>query len=152
MFPNGSVRRSEKLQDEQLDFSIYQAINHASLVHKIETDWTPRFENIEFERKQTLLMSHPARQIVADDKNQFIFLNFYFYFPTKPEAQAAIRSLKANGYPNSEHRHSADGANWLVLMQHSFDPNRDIEVLRSEFEKVAQRHGGEFDGWESTIR
>lgn len=152
IFPNGSFRRAEKLNVEQLDYSIYEAINHANLVDKIECDWTPRFENIEYERKQKLLMSQSAHHVVVDTSSQLVHLNFYFYFPTKPQAQAAIKSLKSNGYPSSEHRRAADGLNWLVLMQHSFKPSDDIAALRTKFERMAGQHGGEYDGWENTIR
>jgi rhodanese-related sulfurtransferase len=75
----------------------------------------------------------------------------YLYLPTEQQAQQAGAELRQAGY-SVEVRPAATGSTWLALARMDLVPNRqNIQMLRSRFDALAAKFGGEFDGWEAAI-
>ena len=79
---------------------------------------------------------------------------FYLYFPTNDQASAArsevlkLEIAKEKDF-KAEVETSATGTDWLCLVQAEMVINATvISRLRSQFEAIAKRGQGEYDGWE----
>jgi regulator of ribonuclease activity B len=75
----------------------------------------------------------------------------FLYFGTKRGAKKAAREIARSGY-SSEVSPGASTEDWLLLATHTLTPS--VEAIRStrEFlEGVADRFGGEYDGWEAQV-
>jgi len=79
---------------------------------------------------------------------------FYLYFPTKDHAVAArseVRNLeiaKEKGF-KAEVQRAATGSEWLCLVEAEMVINASVIArLRSQFEAIAKKGQGEYDGWE----
>ena len=75
----------------------------------------------------------------------------YLYFETAKVAREVASQLQASGY-STEDRLGADGENWLVLAKQKCVPtDAYVEQTRLFFEEIAERRGGEYDGWEAEV-
>jgi hypothetical protein len=73
---------------------------------------------------------------------------FYFYFPDPAAAQRVADQLRARDFAVIVDR-PALGTDWLVLAsKEMLTQSGSIEDLRTEFEAMAGKEGGEYDGWE----
>ena len=78
---------------------------------------------------------------------------YYIYVPVRESAALVARELRQRGF-QTEERLGADNVNWLVLATHQIVVSeatmaltrRDMETL------VEQNGGGEYDGWEASVR
>lgn len=71
----------------------------------------------------------------------------YFYFPERSVADEAARELQALEFA-IEVRRGALGGDWLVRAKSS---EARAEDFREQFESLAERLGGEYDGWERQV-
>jgi regulator of RNase E activity RraB len=79
-------------------------------------------------------------------------ISHYLYLPTREAAASVANELCAQGF-ETEERLGADGTNWLVLAGHKVVPSEDlIAANRRLMEALAEKFGGEYDGWEVEIR
>jgi hypothetical protein len=73
----------------------------------------------------------------------------YLYFPRRADADAAAAELR-KGSVEVEQRRGADGTNWLVLArQNALLSDTLLAAIRDSMEDLAERGGGEYDGWEA---
>ena len=79
---------------------------------------------------------------------------FYLYFPTKEQAAAAqaevmkLEIAKEKDFKAAVRR-AATSTNWLCLVEAEMVINASVIArLRSQFEAIAKRGQGEYDGWE----
>jgi hypothetical protein len=72
----------------------------------------------------------------------------YFYFDDVSAARAVARELEALGFTASVQNAAGEDDTWLVLAE---PPAGTVEFSRSAFEQLAERHGGEYDGWEAPV-
>ena len=76
----------------------------------------------------------------------------FLYFPSPAKAQRAVADIVKEPFI-VEQRLGADLVNWLVLAEHHIVPTLDaIAAVRAAFAQIAAAHGGEYDGWEATVR
>ena len=77
---------------------------------------------------------------------------FYVYFPTEAAARTAERELAPVGV-HCEVRPAAKGSTWLVLARITALPTAaNVEAESERFQALAERLGGEYDGWEAAVR
>jgi hypothetical protein len=75
----------------------------------------------------------------------------YLYVPDETAAEAVAASVRDHAL-DATTRLGADGVNWLVLARHLLIPTEDaIGRIRVILEDLAERHGGEYDGWEAKV-
>ena len=75
----------------------------------------------------------------------------YLYTPTEEAARTAADELAPAGY-SLEVRPAATGSQWLALATIQVPPTeQNIELIRTRFEDLAARVGGEYDGWEAAV-
>lgn len=78
-------------------------------------------------------------------------LKHYLYFADESNASKASQRLVKRAFEVIS-RPSADGENWLVLASHIAVPTEErIGAIRADLEKLADEHGGEYDGWEAEV-
>lgn len=78
----------------------------------------------------------------------------YFYFEEETSAEAAAEELETMGFDAAtcELLETSNGTMWPVKAETISVINEDvIEALREPLTKLAERHGGEYDGWEAQI-
>jgi rhodanese-related sulfurtransferase len=75
----------------------------------------------------------------------------YLYLPEEARARTAAGELEQAGYQMVV-RPAATGASWLAKATINMVPSpENIVLLRSRFESLASRLGGEYDGWEAAV-
>lgn len=75
----------------------------------------------------------------------------YLYLPDEARARAAAGELGQAGY-HVEVRTAATGPSWLALAKINMVPSTEnVALLRGRFESLAERLGGEYDGWEAAV-
>jgi hypothetical protein len=78
-------------------------------------------------------------------------IEFFLYFPTRDAAVAAGEELDTRAFTVKIDT-AAQGPDWLLLLTRSMLPiEADLVTLRTEFDALALRHGGEYDGWGSAV-
>jgi Regulator of ribonuclease activity B len=77
----------------------------------------------------------------------------YIYVPVRESAALIARELRQRGF-QTEERLGADNVNWLVLATHQIVVSEaTMAATRREMEAlVEQSGGGEYDGWEASVR
>jgi|HubBroStandDraft_1064217.scaffolds.fasta_scaffold53637_3 hypothetical protein len=76
----------------------------------------------------------------------------YLYVPSHEAATLISEELRRRGF-RTEERIGADEKNWLVLASHEVIPSENLlSLLRESMEELAATAGGEYDGWEATVR
>lgn len=75
----------------------------------------------------------------------------YLYLPDEARAEEAAVPLRAAGF-TVKVRPAATGPNWLARANKDMIPTAaNIQEMRSLFEGLASRLGGEYDGWEAAV-
>ena len=75
----------------------------------------------------------------------------YLYLPDEAKAQEAGVELRAGGF-TVQVRPAAKGPTWLARANKDMIPSREnIEKMRLQFEDLASRLGGDYDGWEAAV-
>ena len=78
-------------------------------------------------------------------------VEFFLYLPTEIGARAAAEELTARSY-DTKIDQAATGDQWLCLATRSFVPTQEaIDATRAEFEALATRLAGEYDGWGTPV-
>lgn len=73
----------------------------------------------------------------------------YLYFPTPERAQAVATALRDELEVTCEE--SAEGGEWLVLVEHEPASRDEFDSLRARLDRLATEYGGEYDGWEMAV-
>jgi regulator of ribonuclease activity B len=80
-------------------------------------------------------------------------MSFYLYFPAEDDAENAAAELRRSGYAAEVRPPLPDFDEWLCYVTREMVPSATgIDDARSKLESVANRFGGDFDGWEAAIR
>jgi len=75
----------------------------------------------------------------------------YLYLPDEALAQEAGLELRSAGFA-VQVRPAAKGPTWLARANKDMIPTAaNIQQMREQFEGLASRLGGEYDGWEAAI-
>lgn len=133
-----------ELSPEERKLFIAAMWNHAFLVGRIVDEWHPeeQVDSIIPKKPPTIIPPlDPPRDEVPGS------LQHYLYFKKKDAADTVAAELKQRGF-DVERRRSADGKNWLVLATHTLADEEELPGVRDSLEQLAQRHAGEYDGWE----
>ena len=78
--------------------------------------------------------------------------NHWFYFSSELNAQAAAKDLIAAGYSIDMVGQTDDRKQWRVLALNTIVPNLpDVEKQSAFLERLAHRHDGDYDGWETQV-
>jgi hypothetical protein len=89
---------------------------------------------------------------VGGDLRQPTEFIVFLYFPTTEAAAAAAARLRAIGFPDVLVSESLHGK-WGCIGTRQMVPDaRAIRQLRSVLERLAEEHGGEYDGWEAAVQ
>ncbi len=78
-------------------------------------------------------------------------IEFFLAFPSEQVAREAAGQIQSKGFDAKVER-AGDGPAWLCLATKSMVP--DLETLRgirSDFDRIAQSLGGEYDGWGTPV-
>jgi len=79
-------------------------------------------------------------------------IQYYLYFPNEQVAKEVAGILYQYGFV-VEDRLGADGVNWLLLAKTRAVPTESAIAEMSAFlERIAERNGGEYDGWEAEVQ
>jgi regulator of RNase E activity RraB len=71
-------------------------------------------------------------------------------FPSEAEAEAAGSELEDAGYDVVAFEAAGEEEPWTIRATRELSVGRDnVAGFRSRFADLAERHGGEFDGWEA---
>ena len=75
----------------------------------------------------------------------------YLYLPDEARAQEAGAALRSAGF-TVQVRPAATGRNWLARANKDMIPSQEnIRLMREQFEGLASRLGGDYDGWEAAV-
>ncbi len=78
-------------------------------------------------------------------------MEFFFYLPTEQAAQHVAAALRQDGFAIRLESVDPDH-DWLCLGTREMTPVLDeLRRLRSRFTKLAESHGGAYDGWGATV-
>ena len=73
----------------------------------------------------------------------------YIYFATKPDAQRATAELASGGFRGS--LGSNEAKEWLTTVELEMVVSAEsIADLSTRLQAIADRYGGEYDGWEAS--
>jgi regulator of RNase E activity RraB len=73
------------------------------------------------------------------------------YFPTEEAAEAAGEELTEVGYEVAAFEAAGEEEPWAIRAARDLQIDRDnVTGFRRRFDELAERHGGEFDGWEAS--
>jgi len=136
-----------ELTPDQTKLSIHQIWNHAALVENLARGWTP-------ERDEELAAKARARQEAGVPrgslKSKSEYIDHYFYFPRKSDAQKAAARLRSKGW-FAELSHADEDEDWLVICKQPAPISVNFEEIREELEKLAEELHGQYDGWGAAI-
>lgn len=172
--PSGEVVK-RTLSEEERRLPIAQIWTHAFLIDRVSQGWRPEMEGGKPEgpvperdgRPEGAQAETPGQElvegVVSGDRAALKYLRsvsspdavhfvlHYLYSPKKRAAAAAAAELRSLQF-ETEERIGADDINWLVLACHRIVPTEEaIAAARRTMEAVAERHGGEYDGWEAEV-
>jgi hypothetical protein len=136
--------RRETLGPEDLKLFIASIWNHAYLVDRIVEEWRPEQDDGSPRPKAASAQPGPSAPVQDEGPRR---VRHYLYFKKKDVAQAVEAELKQRGF-EAEFRRGADGKNWLVLATHTLASEDALAEAREALEQLAERHSGEYDGWE----
>jgi hypothetical protein len=137
------------LSPEQKKLSRYALWPHPAMVIEIARGWTPECEE-EFRIRDMLAAAD--RKNYIDKKDEFSEgVRHFLYFSKKKDAEEAIKQLSSLGFSN-ELRKSAGDDKWLVLAIGRVSTSElAMTELRDQLEALAEKLGGEYDGWELAV-
>ena len=79
-------------------------------------------------------------------------LEFFFYFQTEQDAQAAAKELDGLRYVVNEVRMDPDSESWTVLATKEIVPSlAEVTASTRELERLANEHHGQYDGWGTAV-
>jgi len=138
-----------ELTPEQKQFSVHSIWTYAGLVKRLAQGWTPEREE---ELRLLAIAEEEAKQATPPAPNPDAgLMSHYLYFAKKAKAEEAGRHLRERGF-EVEVRRGADGTSWLALAKQKAPESADqMEGLREELESLAEKLGGEYDGWEAAV-
>ena len=79
-------------------------------------------------------------------------IDFFFYFPSRQKAEAAIADLKSLGYIIVEAGVTPGQSDWHVHASRRMVP--DLEAMNAStrtLEALGAKHDGEYDGWGTSV-
>lgn len=137
-----------ELSEEERHLFIASIWNHEFLVERLVEEWHPVNEPAEL-----LAVAAPLGEASQSPPGQDTpgRLSHYLYFPTRKAGEEVATTLRERGF-DVESRLGADDVNWLVLATHRLEDPESLPAVRDELEQLAQRHSGEYDGWELATR
>ncbi len=72
----------------------------------------------------------------------------YTYFPRRDEAESAAAELRGAGWEVRVDESAAGDGKWLALATaERIVDETTVDGVRAWFERFADEHGGEYDGW-----
>jgi hypothetical protein len=75
----------------------------------------------------------------------------YLYYDSEQTGREVAQALRERGLA-VEDRLGADDVSWLVLVTCRVTPTEAaVEAMREAFEDIAEKTGGEYDGWEAAV-
>ena len=87
----------------------------------------------------------------GSDLTKAYSIEFFLYFPSEQAARSAADGVRATGF-NTKVEPSAYDQNWLCLATRDLVPTHEaLHGIRIQFEELAARLGGEYDGWGAQI-
>lgn len=122
-------------------------------------NWLPRFGRSPQDSARKRAQSPSALDKLAlaqlrsagADPSSPTEISFYMYFATEAVARTAERELAPTDV-HCEVRPAAKGPTWLVLAKITAPPaEANVEAESERFQALAERLGGEFDGWEAAV-
>lgn len=79
-------------------------------------------------------------------------IDFWLYFPSKSSATAAAAEMRSVGYLVLSVDQQPGRADWRLRAQRRMLPRLDSMVATTRtLEAIAQRNGGDYDGWETAV-
>jgi len=88
----------------------------------------------------------------VSDVDAVHWVHHYLYFPSEEAGNDVADILRERGFV-VEHRLGADGVNRLVLAKSQMMPTeQNIAEARAMLEQIAEKNGGEYDGWEAEVQ
>jgi hypothetical protein len=161
--------RTEMPSSELRELSLARIVSHDVLVKRIEDDWSPAVEfweapgadygqTIGADARRSKKPSGTARK--DDDvlrqleslgvrPGSKVNVRHYLYFKSAREAERAASRIRELGL-DVEQRPS--GRSTLVRASHALRIDASsVERMRAELGEIAQRSGGEYDGWEASV-
>jgi hypothetical protein len=146
------VERRANLTEEQKDYPEPGIWNHALLLDNVASDWSWR------DTSEPPPWRRPARPAgcnapfsdeLEDDAESGLTKHF-LYFDGRAAAERAQQSVRQRmGITRAEVMPANASGQILLLVRHA--PTIDPESLRRDFEEVAEKHGGNYDGWEASV-
>jgi hypothetical protein len=136
------------LSEQDLRIPLSSIWNHEFLVQRVLEGWRPEHEG----RADDLpARGAPEELCGSSGREGAHMVVHYLYFPDHQEAVAAASELRSAGY-TAEERLGADGIKWLVRARHEIVRSEESTAdLRRSMEDLAERHRGEYDGWEADV-
>lgn len=101
--------------------------------------------------------SDPDKQLLkqleaaGSDLTKVHQIEFFLYFPSEEKANDALFIIQKEGL-DVDVRKSADESEWLCFATKAMVPEYgELVRLRNVFDSVAEKRGGEYDGWGTEI-
>lgn len=139
-----------ELSEEQRHLSIASIWNHEALVHYLTREWRPE-QDIGLPPEQRVPAAPPEEPKAEQPTDKPRHVRHYLYFATAKVGNAVAAQLATQGYEVTS-RESADGKNWLVLAEHHVrDAAQELDSAREALARLAQKHSGEYDGYEIEV-
>ena len=141
--------RIKTLSADQERLSIEALWPPPVMIRKLASGWLP--ERDEEFRLKAVAERDAAKESGVVPPQSAGPIEHYFYFPLKRQADEAAKLITEKGLQATVKK-SADGESWLTLAT-AEPPNKnfDMEETREEFERLADRLGGEYDGWGMSV-
>jgi hypothetical protein len=135
------------LSPEEKHLSIASIWNHAFLVDRLVEEWRPDMEPRAAELAQAQHLQDEREDAPAAPAHDMPHrMAHYLYFPSSKAGKPVATELRKRGF-EVESRRSGDAQHWLVLATHAV-AGEEAERARSELERLAEQHGGTYDGSE----
>lgn len=155
----------KKLSMEELKIPIVEFPSHDLLIEDIAEGWRPEHEGgTESEKggeeSEEVEVTSSSQQPVGDSEalNELMKVSkrdsrhsfrHFLYFAQEVAADKAAEILRKKGF-QTEKRRDTEDASWLVIACNQVLPSEKLLTgIRNCLEKLADRLGGEYDGWES---
>jgi len=138
------------LSPEEKRLSIASIWNHAFLVDRLIEEWRPDKEPRAAELAQAQHLQDEREASAASPAHEMPRrMAHYLYFPSAKTGKPVATELRKRGF-EVESRPSGDAEHWLVLATHAVAAE-EAEHTRDELERLAEQHGGTYDGSEVAI-
>lgn len=91
-------------------------------------------------------------RIAGSDLSQPHDIDFFFYFPSRAQANAAVSDLVRLGYSIAESAVSSREGEWHVHATRRMVPALgSMSESTRLLEELSAKHGGEYDGWGTSV-